>query len=549
MRTATSTNTATSTPAPNAAPVEQASGFSALTLPEKTSTASALKASEGSRITEPFRVAGALAGTVFKAAHAMYDNVRTDIRVANAAKEMATFDVAKISKGASAKEILDTWKQMADSNQSLTLPMKHLSRAAAKIVGANNDQVQQLRGEVSTILKGALGDGKLTDFTGPEGAKNLASLTPQQKRDFLGVYDKLRDTLNGLNAIAQNAEAQARAFYESSVERFQAQSNFNVGTLATKFYNRSLTALQTEHVKALNELKGADPTPDKITEIGKNITLKITELQKKTTSLNASLEQAANIDGNVKKTLGYLTDGIDKNRAVEFTDSSVVFVGAKAANKIADWIRAQTKDANAELKAAKRANDPLLITTATEKLAAASEAVHKQLDDIATLLSKVNGGKDAKGAATQDQRDRILAKALDAGITDTSSFEPGLSAYVKLLRSQMESRIAKMFTAKRDGSYDLSEGRKGLAIIDRYDDMLERTIAAAAADGLEAHEVTHAVEKIHAMLQDELNPPPPKLEKTRIDAVVEATRAAKDKELAPRKTSLWGTVTNWLFKD
>jgi hypothetical protein len=479
----------------------------------------------------------------------MYDNARTDIRVANAAKEMAKFEPALIATGASAQAILDTWSQMADKNAAMKSHMYSLGGAAGSIVGASTRQVTELKENVENALKGALGGKTLAEFAGAEGAKNLASLNPQQKREFLAAYGELRNNLGQLNSVAQKAEAQALAFYESSVERFQAQDSFkptkDLGSEATAFYRKGLGALHTEHVEALNTLAGKDATPDQIREVGKEFTAKLKELQERTTSLSTSLKQAKIIESKVKETLTYLTQGVDGGKAVGASDKSVVFVSAEAADKIADWVKAETKEASDLLDSAKAAKDPSEISAATEKLATASEAVHKQLDDIAKLLSKINGGKSANDSATQSQEERILAKAIEAGVTDYSSFSSPLNEYVGLLRKEMESRITTMFTADAAGNYDVATGKKGLAIIDKYDDMLERAIEKAKDGGLTAGEVKYAVEKIHGMLRDELSPPPPPPAPNRMDDIVETTKAAKEKELAPPKTSLWGKLKNW----
>jgi len=223
----------------------------------------------------------------------------------------------------------------------------------------------------------------------------------------------------------------------------------------------------------------------------------------------------------------------------------VVFVSAEAAEKIADWVKAQTKEATELLEQAKNKKDPAAIIAATEKLSAASEVVHKQLSDIATLLSKVNGGLDAERNPTQDQKDRILARTKAAGITDSSSFDQGLSDYVGLLKSEMEKRIETMFTAKADGSYDLAEGRKGLAVIDKYDDMLEQAIEKAKAGGLTSDEVKYAVEKIHGLLRDELSPRPAPAAPNRMDDIVDKTVAAKEKAMEPKKPSVFSRFAKW----
>lgn len=527
----------------------KASGFQALDLPKSTETSQALKASEGSRLTEPFRVAGALAGSVFRAAYAIYDNARADIQVANAAKEMAKFEPALMATGASAQTILDTWSQMATKNTALRPHMETLGGAAASIVDASKLQVDELKANVDNALKGVLGDKTLIDFAGAEGARSLASLTPHEKREFLAAYGELRNNLNALNSIARNAEAQALAFYESSVERFQAQDSFkpskDIGQEAIAFYRKGLAGLHGEHVKALEGLPGKDATPDQIREVGKEFTAKLKELQEKATSLSTSLKQAATIESKVTETLTYLTQGVDGSKAVGASDKSVVFVSADAADKIADWVKAQVKEATEELSAAKKSKDPSEIIAATGKLTTASEAVHKQLDDIAKLLSKINGGKGVDGSAAQSQEERILAKATEAGVTDHGSFSSPLNDYVGLLRKEMESRITTMFTADTAGNYDVATGKKGLAIIDKYDDMLERAIEKAKDGGLTADEVKHAVEKIQGMLRDELNPPPAPPTRNRMDDIVEATKAAKEKELAPPKASLWGRFKNW----
>lgn len=530
-----------STPNPNS------SAFQALELPKNTETAQTLKASEGSRLTEPFRVARALAGSVFRAAYQIYDNARTDIRVANAAKEMAKFDPAKIATGASAKEILDTWSRMAQQNSRLESHMNALGGAAAQIVGASRDKLEQLRSDITSILERPVKEGiALKDCVGESGAYHIKSLTTEEKKAFVAAYGDLRGKLGDLNSLSRRVEDQAKAFYESSVERFQVQGSFKPERIADTFYSQGLTALHKEHVAALKELAGRDATPEQIREVGNNFTAKLKELQAKTTSLSASLKKAATVDGKVVKTLEYLTKGVGDSKAVGVSDKSVVFVGADAADKIAAWVKAQTVEARRELATAKRSNNPTAIAEATEKLEAASKVVHKQLDDIATLLSKINGGKSADGTAAQSQEGRVLAKAKEAGVADNSSFTGPLSAYVGLLRTEMESRIAKMFTPDTDGKYDLAMGRKDLAIIDKYDDMLERAIDTAKVDGLKPAEVQEAIATIHRKLEEELNPAP-KVERTRIANIVEDAVAAKGKEMTPKKPSLFSRFTGWLF--
>jgi hypothetical protein len=525
-------------------------GFQALDLPKGTEVSQALKASQGSRLTEPFRVAGALVGSVFRAAYQIYDNARTDIRVGNAAKEMAKFDPAKIATGASAKEILDTWSKMAQQNSRVKSHMETLGGAAGKIVGASRDKLEQLRSDITSILERPVKEGiALKDCVGESGASHIKSLTTEQKKAFVAAYGELRGKLSDLNSLSRKVEDQAKAFYESSVERFQAQDSFKtsreLGAEAMTFYRRGLGTLHKEHVKALKALAAKDAKPDQIREVGKEFTAKIKELNEKTAALSASLKQAATIEGKVTETLKYLTDGVGGSTAVGRPDKSVVFVSAEAAEKIAGWVKAQTKEATELLEQAKNKKDPAAIIAATEKLSAASEVVHKQLSDIATLLSKVNGGLDAEKNPTQDQKERILAKTKDAGVTDSSSFNQGLSDYVGLLKSEMEERIETMFTAKADGSYDLAEGRKGLAVIDKYDDMLERAIEEAKAGGLTPNEVKQSVEKIHGLLRDELSPPTARPARTRIDDIVDMTVAAKEKAMEPKKPSVFSRFAKW----
>lgn len=523
----------------------KASGFQALELPKSSDTSQALKASEGSRLTEPFRVAGALAGSVFKAAYAMYDNARTEIRVANAAKEMAKFEPELIATGASAQTILDTWSQMATTNKNNALKshMKALGGAAASIVGAHKGELGTLQSDITSILDRPVKEGiALKDCVGESGASHIKSLTTEEKKAFVEAYNELRGKLTDLNSLSKKVEDQARAFYESSVERFKAQSDFKPEGSVSKFYQAELKALDSNHSKDLSALADKNPTPDQIRAVGEKFTQELKELQDRTTALSSSLKSAAEVESKVEQTLKYLTDGAP---AVGASDKSVVFVGAQAADKIADWVGAQTKEATEGLKLAKASNDPAAITAATEKLSTASEAVHKQLDDIAKLLSKINGGKGAEGSAAQSQEERILAKATEARVTEYDSFSSPLSDYVGLLRKEMESRITTMFTADAAGNYDVATGKKGLAIIDKYDDMLERAIEKAKDGGLTADEVKYAVEKIHGMLRDELSPPPAPPAPNRMDDIVEATKAAKDKELAPPKPSLWGRFKNW----
>lgn len=525
----------------------KASGFQALELPKSSDTSQALKASEGSRLTEPFRVAGALAGSVFKAAYAMYDNARTEIRVANAAKEMAKFEPALIATGASAQTILDTWSQMATTNKNLKSHMKALGGAAASIVGAHKGELGTLQSDITSILDRPVKEGiALKDCVGESGASHIKSLTTEEKKAFVEAYNELRGKLTDLNSLSKKVEDQARAFYESSVERFKAQSDFKPEESVSKFYKAELKALDSNHSKDLSALADKNPTPDQIRAVGEKFTQELKELQDRTTALSSSLKSAAEVESKVEQTLKYLTDGAP---AVGASDKSVVFVGAQAADKIADWVGAQTKEATERLKLAKASNDPSAITAATEKLSTASEAVHKQLDDIAKLLSKINGGKGADGSAAQSQEERILAKATDAGVTEYDSFSSPLNEYVGLLRKEMESRITTMFSADPSGKYDVATGKKGLAIIDKYDDMLERAIEKAKHGGLKADEVKYAVEKIHGMLRAELSPPPAPPEPNRIDDIVEATKTAKEKELAPPKASLWGRFKGWFVNN
>ena len=192
-----------------------------------TESAATLKAAEGNRFIEPFRVAGAVAGSVFRAAYAMYDNARTDIRVANAVKQMEKFKPEQITAGASADTILKTWSEMAKQNSRVKSHMETLGGAAGQIVGASRDKLEQLRSDITSILERPVKEGiALKECVGDSGASHMKSLTTEEKKVFVAAYGELRGKLSDLNSLSRKVEDQAKAFYESSVERFQAQDSF-----------------------------------------------------------------------------------------------------------------------------------------------------------------------------------------------------------------------------------------------------------------------------------------------------------------------------------
>ncbi len=509
-----------------------------------TESSATLKTADGNRFIEPFRVAGAVAGRVFEAARTLYGNVATDIRVANAAKEMEKFIPKQIATGASASEILKAWTETANKHAVVNTEMTALGGAAGEIVSKTLKEVTKLRQNIEEVLsKQKIGDRTLVDFTGREGAKLVSSLSSDQKREFLKAYDDLRNNLGQLDSIAQKATDQAKAFYEHSMKPFEKYHEFmgtNLERGARKHYVDSCNEIHKTHVK---RLKTAN-TPEEIKAAGKEATEALETLQERVKSLSTSLIKANTETSKVEQTLKYLTDGVDGDTGVGASDKSVVFVSADAANKIAGWVQAQTKEALDELTTAKAAKDPEGISAATEKLVTASDAVHKQLDDIATLLKKVNSGRDETGTAVDDQEKLILAKVAAARVASPSNFSADLTGYVGFLRKTMEDRVGAMFTPDAEGKYDLAAGKKGLAVIDKYGDMLGRTIDIAAINGLEAHEVKEAVAKVHALLQAELTPPTAST-RSRIENIVEATKAAIEKESAPPKTSLWGRFKSW----
>jgi len=489
---------------------------------------------------------------VLKAAYAVYDDARVDLRVANATRELSTFNPQSITELGSAATILDQWSEMAQNNKAQTNQMLALGGVAADLVSADALKMGALRGDIDQALSNVRAGSSLKDFVGNEGAALIKSLSPEEKRALLAGYNTLKEKLSELNGIAATAEARARAFYESSVGRFEAQANFEIPKDQKKFYTGSLKALHEEHIDALKKLRGADFSADDLREVGTQFTEKVRALQETTLNLSKSLKDAAAVEGKLKETLNYLENGVDDNKAVGAADQTVVFISSSAADAIAGWVKAQTKAAEESLQAAKASNDPDAITAATNSLAAASEHVHKQLEDIATLLSKVNGGKSLNdNSPVQSQEARILARVTELRVSDHTTFDNSLSEYVTHLRSEMESRVEKMFSPDADGNYDLERGRKELRIIDKYDDMLESTIEHAKDGGLRPDEVNEAIEKTHARFKEELNPPKIST-KTRIDEALEAARADKDRLLNPPKPTLFSRfketrLGKWLF--
>lgn len=524
--------------------------FEAVKLPEPSKAAQTLGTAEGNRFTEPFRVASALVGSVFKAACALYDNARTDLRLANAAKEMAKFDPTAVNATTSAQQSLEEWSRRV--GHPALERMRTLSEPMGNIIGSSIAQIDSLKEDVDSILRTQVGSKTVEQYSAL-GARELQSLSPSDKKAFLELYKALEGKLHTLNELKQSTDQLAVALVNSSLELGKTASDFwpkvnNTQSMeyeAYSFYVARLNTLHEQHYAALTKLVDQSPTPDQILEVGEKFTQELKALQQSTESLSSSLVAANKVESQVAQTLLYLRDGAP---AVGVSDKSVVFVGADAADKIAGWVEAQTKEARDAMNSAKAAKNPGAIAEATEKLEAASDVVHKQLDNIAALMSKINGGKTADGSATESQEDRVLAKAREANVTDHDSFTAPLNEYVGLLRKEMESRIATMFTADADGKYDLTAGKKELAVIDKYDDMLERAVDKAKEGGLTAQEVKEAIDKIHAKFKDELNPST-KPVKSRIDDIVETTMATKERELAPKPAGILSRFRSWVFSN
>ncbi|MEY4700108.1 MAG: hypothetical protein RL326_295 [Pseudomonadota bacterium] len=524
-------------------------GFQALGLPKSTETAQTLKASEGNRLTEPFRVARALAGRVFQAAYAMYDNARTDIRVANAVKQMEKFNPAQITAGASADTILKTWSEMAKQNSHVESHMKSLGGAAGKIVGASRNKLEQLRSDITSILERPVKEGTaLQDCVGESGASHIKSLTTEEKKAFVAAYGELRGKLSDLNSLSRKVEDQAKAFYESSVERFQAQDSFKpspeLGAEAMAFYRKGLGTVHKKHVEALEALAAKDAKPDEIREVGKEFTAKIKELNEKTAALSASLKQAATIEGKVTETLKYLTHGVGGSTAVGRPDKSVVFVSAAAADKIADWVRTQTAAERDELAKAKQANDPAAIAKATEKLEAASKVVHKQLDDVAALLSELNAGRDAANKGTDGVLERIIAKAGKYNVS-IDSFSGSLKEYIEAINEKTDSIVADIFKDRSSKTVGTGELKK---FVGSHKDRVEYLLERDASDGLDEREVKKALR----IAQDALTEKPAPT-KDKVDLAAEKFERQLAQRLAEMdkqpKQSVFSRLRSWFINN
>ncbi len=525
-----------------AAAPDTTSAFKPLSIPGSPDQVQNLKGIEGNRFTEPFRVAGALVGRVFNAAYNMYDNARTDLRIASAAKEMKSFDPEKITAGLTARTILDTWSNMAEKNPHIRDHMESLGREAAIIVQASTSGVGTITNNIHVALTTKLGDMTLRDLTGEAGAQNFANLTPAQKRSFLIAYNELRNNLTELNSISQNAGNLARAFYESSMPRFKAQAEFTPPSGQEKFYEGELSELHAAHSKALTEL--TDVTPETLKGVGEGFAQQIEALQTKTEALSVLLGTAAEVESKVDKTLEYLTQGIDSQKALGGDDLSVVFIGADAADKIAGWVTAQTKQAREDLEKAKAENDPGYIQEATAKLSEISTSLHSQLDDVATLLNKLNAGKDASGNSTQGVRERIIAKATQHSVEESAISTP-LDQYISALGSRTDSVIAEMFST-HDNSTINTRGLKEFVLL--HHDRVEQLVAREANDGLTADEVKKALGLAEASLKKE-----PVIEKDRVDRANEdfeqlAAERIKNLNTEPKK-SLITWLRNWLWNN
>jgi hypothetical protein len=518
------------------------SSFQALEAAKSTETSQVLKASEGSRLTEPFRVAGALAGSVIRAAYSVYDNARTDLRVANAAKEMQKFNPEQIPTVASATSILGTWLEMANNNARVGAQMKALGGVAAIIVDAHKEELVTLRSDITSSLERPLKDGvKLKDCVGVDGANIIKSLATEEKKAFVEAYNELRGRLTDLNSLSKKVEDQARAFYESSVERFKAQSDFKPEKSVSRFYNSELKTLDSNHSKELGALAGEDPTPDQIRAVGEKFTQELKELQDRTTALSSSLKSAAEVESKVEQTLKYLKE---ETPAVGVSDKSVVFVGAQAADKIADWVEAQTKEAKELLAKAKEAKDPAAIAEATERLTAASDVVHKQLDDVAALLSKINAGRAQDGTDTAGVRERIIAKASEHNVGQATFSQP-LSEYISALSAKMDSVVAEMFKDPASQSVGTGELKKFVA---QHHDRVEHLITREASDRLTTEEVAKALKLAEDSLREKAPPV-----KDKVDAAAEEY----DRRIAQRvaelekqpKQSFFSRLRSWFVNN
>jgi hypothetical protein len=510
---------------------------------ETPKEAQVLGKAEGSRLAEPFRVAGALAHSVIKTAYSMYDNARTDLRVANAAKEMEKFNPEQITQGASVEAILNAWTQTAEKHQSLKDAMVALGGAAAGVITKTRKDEQALRENIKSALDTKLGDTTLSAFASPDGASKLSSLSPEQKREFLEAYDELRKNLGGLNSIVGKATEQARAFYEHSMKPFEAFHEFKERRLepgARKHYESSLKEIHKTHLKSLKDAS----TTEEIKKAGETATEAIRALQGKVSSLSKSLKSAEEVESRVSKTLGYLIDGIGNEKAVSTKDESVVFVGVGAADKIAGWVDAQTKEAKKSLEVAKKSKDPEAIATATEELKAASDMVHKQLDDVAALLSKINAGQDREGRVTEGVRERIIAKATSNSVEQENVSE-ALTDYISALNTKMGSLVAGMFSDPANPSVGTGELKKFVA---QHHDRVEFMITRDATDGLTSEEVNQALRLAAEALQEKSVPEKNRVELANEEFGRQAAQRVAELEKQP-KQSFFSRLRSWFVNN
>jgi hypothetical protein len=539
------------TPNPEAVS-SQAPSLEALITPNSSKNTQTLGTAEGNRFTEPFRVASAVVGRVFRAAYALYDNARTDLRVANAAKEMAKLDPTKISETTSAQKTLDAWHgQAAAAEATLRVQMTSFSAPMSGILEKSLAPVSAIKSDVDAILNAQIGSKPVGQYAG-EGAKDLQSLSPSEKKAFLEQYKKLEEKLHTLNEIKKSTDQLALELATSSVERFVTQHDFSsklesLDNAAGEHYSKELSALHTRHLEALEELGKAEklPTTEQIRAVGKKFTQELASLQQRTEALSSSLVAAHEVEAKVNKTLDYLTKGVDDQKALGAKDESVVFVGEKAADKIADWVKAQTEEARAALDTAKNDNNPAAIETATKALTAASDVVHKQLDDVAALLSKINAGKDRDGKPTDGVRERIIAKATD-GKVNQEEFSGALAGYISALNKKMDSLVASMFSDPTSPSVGTGELKKFVA---QHHDRVEFMIARDANDGLTSEEVNQALQLAAEALQEKSVPEKNKVELKNEEFQRQADRRVAEIDKQPKPVGLFSRFREWLFSN
>jgi hypothetical protein len=400
--------------------------------------------------------------------------------------------------------------------------MTELGGVAGDIVRQALKAVGPLKSNIESVLDRKIGDKTLNELSGTEGAKLLASLPTDQKREFLNAYDELRKNLGVLNSIAQNAKSLAATFYEHSMKPFEVYHEFmgtNLERGARNHYADSCNEIHKTHVE---RLKTAN-TPEEIKAAGKEATEALETLQERVKSLSTSLIKANTETSKVEQTLKYLTEGVDGSNGVGASDKSVVFVSANAAEKIADWVKAQTNEAREKLTEAKKHNDPAAIAEATETLAAASQAVHKQLDDVAALLSKLNAGKDVANKDTEGVRERIIAKDIEHGF-QTKEISMPLASYISALNGKMDSVVADMFKDPTNKSVGTGELKKFVAL---HHDRVEHMIARDASDGLTADEVKKALKLAQEALTEKPAPT-----KDKVDVAAEEFERQAEQRLA-----------------